>query len=114
MRSRPASSHPWREGKSLFAFLSPLFYPFPSLLLPPPPPPPPLPPPRLVTPSGLTSIPAGLETPEMIQLRSVQCTVHTAIDYMYIVHVYILYIHRHMYMYMCILSRFCVGNVLLW
>ena len=24
---------------------------------------------RLVTPSGLTSIPAGLETPEMIQLR---------------------------------------------
>jgi hypothetical protein len=26
---------------------------------------------RLATPSGLTSIPAGLETPEMIQLRSV-------------------------------------------
>lgn len=24
---------------------------------------------RLVTPSGLTSIPAGMETPEMIQLR---------------------------------------------
>lgn len=27
---------------------------------------------RIATPSGLTSIPAGLETPEMIELRSVE------------------------------------------